>query len=91
MSQNFKNANIYIITNDYKNDMYVGSTCNTLIRIHLLQYTYQNTPIAIHLLEGSTCDALVRRFSVHKCDARKHNDGALYNLVNETGESLELN
>jgi len=59
MSQNFKNAKIYKITNDYNNDIYVGSTCNTLIR----------------------------RFSVHKCDARKHNDRALYNLINEIGES----
>ena len=59
MSQDFKNAKIYKITNDYNDDVYVGSTCNTL----------------------------VRRFSVHKCDARKHNDRALYKLINELGES----
>jgi len=59
MSQDFKNAKIYKITNDYNDDVYVGSTCNTL----------------------------VRRFSVHKCDARKHNDRALYKLINELGDS----
>ena len=32
MSQNFKNAKIYKITNDYNNDIYIGSTCNTLIK-----------------------------------------------------------
>ena len=59
MSQDFKNAKIYKITNDYNDEVYVGSTCNTL----------------------------VRRFSVHKCDARKHNERALYKLMNEIGES----
>jgi len=59
MSQDFTKAKIYKITNDYNDDVYVGSTCNTL----------------------------VRRFSVHKCDARKHHDRALYKLMNEIGES----
>jgi hypothetical protein len=59
MSQDFKNAKIYKITNDYNDEVYIGSTCNTL----------------------------VRRFSVHKCDARKHNTRALYKLMNEIGES----
>ena len=54
MSQDFKNAKIYKITNDYNDEVYVGCTCNTL----------------------------VRRFSVHKCDARKHNTRALYKLMN---------
>ena len=30
MSQDFLKAKIYKITNDYNNDIYVGSTCNTL-------------------------------------------------------------
>jgi hypothetical protein len=32
MGQNFQNAKVYKITNDYNNDIYVGSTCNTLIK-----------------------------------------------------------
>ncbi len=30
MPQNFQNAKIYKITNDFNNDIYVGSTCDTL-------------------------------------------------------------
>ena len=58
MSQDFTKAKIYKITNDYNDEFYAGSTCNTL----------------------------VRRFSVHKCDARKNNHRALYKLMNEIGE-----
>ena len=36
MSQNFQNAKIYKITNDYNNDIYVGSTCNTLTKRYSL-------------------------------------------------------
>ena len=32
MSQNFSKAKIYKITNDYNDDVYVGSTCNTLVK-----------------------------------------------------------
>lgn len=32
MPQNFTNAKIYKITNDYNDDVYIGSTCNTLIK-----------------------------------------------------------
>ena len=32
MSQDFSKAKIYKITNDYNNDVYVGSTCDTLVR-----------------------------------------------------------
>jgi group I intron endonuclease len=59
MSQEFKNAKIYKITNDYNDEVYVGSTCNTLIK----------------------------RFSHHKCSARKFNARALYKLMNEIGET----
>ena len=59
MSQNFTKAKIYKITNDYNDDVYVGSTCDTL----------------------------GRRFSCHKCDARreKHQNRPLYKLINEIG------
>jgi hypothetical protein len=59
MSQNFKNAKIYKITNDYNDEVYVGSTCNTLIK----------------------------RFSVHKCDAEreKNKNRPIYKLINELG------
>jgi len=32
MSQDFNKSKIYKITNDYNNDVYVGSTCDTLVR-----------------------------------------------------------
>ena len=32
MSQDFSKGKIYKITNDYNDDVYVGSTCNTLVR-----------------------------------------------------------
>lgn len=32
MSQNFNNAKIYKITNDFNDEVYVGSTCDTLIK-----------------------------------------------------------
>ncbi len=32
MSQNFTNAKIYKITNDYNDKVYIGSTCNTLVK-----------------------------------------------------------
>ena len=32
MSQDFSKGKIYKITNDYNNDIYVGSTCNTLVK-----------------------------------------------------------
>ena len=32
MSQNFNKAKIYKITNDYNDDVYIGSTCNTLVK-----------------------------------------------------------
>ncbi len=32
MTQNFNNGKIYKITNDYNNDIYVGSTCDTLVK-----------------------------------------------------------
>ncbi len=32
MSQNFQNAKIYKITNDFNTDIYIGSTCNTLTK-----------------------------------------------------------
>jgi group I intron endonuclease len=32
MSQDFNKAKIYKITNDYNDDVYVGSTCNTLVK-----------------------------------------------------------
>ena len=32
MSQNFQKAKIYKITNDYNDDIYVGSTCDTLVK-----------------------------------------------------------
>ena len=59
MGQNFQNAKIYKITNDYNDQIYIGSTCNTL----------------------------VRRFSVHRCDARKEStkERMLYKLMNEIG------
>ena len=59
MSQKFENAKIYKITNDYNDQVYIGSTCNTL----------------------------VRRFSVHRCDARKEctKERMLYKLMNEIG------
>ncbi len=31
MSQDFTKANICKITNDYNDEVYVGSTCNTLV------------------------------------------------------------
>ena len=59
MSQDFSKAKIYKITNDYNNDIYIGSTCDTI----------------------------VRRFSCHKCDARreKYKNRPLYKLMNELG------
>ena len=32
MSQDLSKGNIYIITNDYNDDVYIGSTCDTLIK-----------------------------------------------------------
>ena len=32
MSQNFKNGKIYKITNDYNDDVYIGSTCDRLVK-----------------------------------------------------------
>ncbi len=32
MSQNFSKAKIYKLANDFIDDVYVGSTCNTLIK-----------------------------------------------------------
>ncbi len=32
MSQDFSKAKIYKITNDFNNDIYIGSTCDTLIK-----------------------------------------------------------
>jgi len=32
MSQDFNKSKIYKITNDYNNDVYVGSTCDTLVK-----------------------------------------------------------
>ena len=43
MSQDFSKGKIYKITNDYNDEVYIRSTCDTL----------------------------VRRFSVHKCDSRR--------------------
>jgi group I intron endonuclease len=35
MSRDFQNAKIYKITNDYNNDVYIGSTCDTLIKRYI--------------------------------------------------------
>ncbi len=51
MSQNFQKAKIYKITNDYNDDVYVGSTCNSLVRRYIQHKSdsknekYQNRPI----------------------------------------------
>ena len=59
MSQDFSKAKIYKITNDYNDDVYVGSTCNTL----------------------------VRRFSMHKSDSKQQckMNFLLYQLINNIG------
>ena len=60
MSRNFMNSKIYKITNDFNNEVYIGSTCN----------------------------ALNKRFSQHKCNAIKSKtkqDYPLYKLMNEIG------
>ncbi len=51
MSQNFQKANIYKNTNDYNDDVYVGCTCNSLVRRFIQHKSdsknekYQNRPI----------------------------------------------
>ena len=35
MSRDFKKAKIYKITNDYNDDIYIGSTCDTLIKRYI--------------------------------------------------------
>jgi predicted GIY-YIG superfamily endonuclease len=53
LSQNFEKANIYIyiITNDYNDDVYIGSTCNSLVRRYIQHKSdsknekYQNRPL----------------------------------------------
>ena len=59
MSQDFSKGKIYKITNDYNDEVYIRSTCDTL----------------------------VRRFSVHKCDSRreKNKNRPLYKLLNDIG------
>ena len=61
MSQDLTKAKIYKITNDFNNEVYIGSTCNTLIK----------------------------RFSMHVCESRKDlsKDRCLYKLINEIGET----
>ena len=61
MSQDLTKAKIYKITNDFNNEIYIGSTCNTLIK----------------------------RFSMHICESRKalSKDRCLYKLMNEIGET----
>ncbi len=43
MTQNFKNAKIYKISNDYNDDIYVGSTCNTLTKRYSLHKCHATT------------------------------------------------
>ncbi len=59
MRQDFSKAKIYKITNDHNDDVYVGSTCDTL----------------------------VKRFSIHKSVSKRevYKDRALYKLINEIG------
>ncbi len=51
MSQNFEKAKIYKITNDYNDDVYIGSTCNSLVRRYIQHKSdsknekYQNRPL----------------------------------------------
>ena len=51
MSQNFQKAKIYKITSDYNDDVYVGSTCNSLVRRFIQHKSdsknekYHNRPI----------------------------------------------
>ncbi len=51
MSQNFQKAKIYKITNDYNDDVYIGSTCNSLVRRYIQHKSdsknekYQNRPL----------------------------------------------
>jgi hypothetical protein len=58
-SRDFSKGRIYKITNDYNDDIYVGSTCDTLLK----------------------------RFSIHKRDSHVeiHTKTLLYKLINEIG------
>ncbi len=44
MSQDFSKGKIYKITNDYNDDVYVGSTCNTLVKLFSAHKNNKNSP-----------------------------------------------
>ena len=44
MSQDFSKGKIYKITNDYNDDVYVGSTCDTLVKRYSNHKSHSNHP-----------------------------------------------
>ncbi len=50
MSQDFSKGKFYKITNDYNDDVYVGSTCNTLVRRFIMHKSDSKIPCKMNYL-----------------------------------------